>query len=132
MSETILPEGWPRPPGYANAMSARGWFITVAGQVGWNPLTGRFETDDFAAQVAQALRNVVEILAAAGGRPEHVVRLTWYVTNREEYVSRLAAVGAAYRETFGGHYPAMTLIVVAGLLEPRAKVEIEATAVIPN
>ena len=131
MSEAIQPEGWPRPSGYANAIAATGRVVAVAGQVGWNPKTGAFETDDFAGQVAQALSNVIAVLRAAGAGPEHVVRLTWYVTSKDEYTRKLAEVGAAFRNTFGRHYPAMTLVVVAGLLEPRAKVEIEATAVVP-
>ena len=132
MSEAILPEGWPRPSGYANAVAATGRVVAVAGQVGWNPKSGTFETDDFAGQVAQALSNVIAVLKAAGAKPAHVVRLTWYITNRDEYQRSLAQVGAAYRNTFGAHYPAMTLVIVAGLLEPRAKVEIEATAVVPD
>ena len=131
MSETILPEGWPRPSGYANGIIAEGRVLAVAGQVGWNPRTGRFESDDFVAQTGQALRNVRDVLAAAGAGVEHVVRLTWYVTSRDEYTSRRAEIGPAYREVFGAHYPAMS-IVIAALLEPRAKVEIEATAVLPR
>ena len=124
------PAGWPRPRGYANAISGRGEIIALAGQVGWNPVTQQFETDDFVAQVAQALRNIVAVLSAAGAHPEDVIRLTWYVTSRDEYQANEKQIGAAYREVFGKHFPAMTLVVVAGLLEKRARVEIEATAVV--
>jgi enamine deaminase RidA (YjgF/YER057c/UK114 family) len=124
------PEGWPRPRGYANALSGRGEVIALAGQVGWNPVTQEFETDDFVEQVAQALRNIVAVLTAAGAHPEDVIRLTWYVTSKLEYVSRSREVGEVYRQVFGKHFPAMTLVVVAGLLEDRALVEIEATAVV--
>lgn len=130
--QPVQPHGWPRPRGYANAMVATGTVIAVAGQVGWNPITEKVETTDFAAQVRLALTNIATILAAAGAAPAHVVRLTWYVTDRAEYVARRAEVGAAYREVFGDHYPPMTLVVVAGLLEEGAKVEIEATAVVPS
>ena len=130
MSETILPGGWPRPPGYANAIVAHGRLVVLAGQVGWDPHTLRFATADFAGQVRQALRNIVDVLKAAHAAPNNVVRMTWYVTSRDEYAAALAEVGKAYREVFGTHYPAMTLVVVAGLLEPGAKVEIEATAVV--
>ena len=132
MSETIQPDGWPRPSGYANAVSATGRVIAVAGQVGWNPRTSQFESDSLVAQAAQALRNVVAILEAAGAQPRHVVRLTWYVTDRLAYQNATREIGAEYREVFGSHYPAMTLVIVAGLLEPRALVEIEATAVVPE
>ena len=132
MSETIQPDGWPRPSGYANAVSAAGRVIALAGQVGWNPRTTQFESDSLVAQAAQALRNVVAILEAAGAQPRHVVRLTWYVTDRLAYQNATRDIGAAYREMFGTHYPAMTLVIVAGLLEPRALVEIEATAVVPD
>jgi enamine deaminase RidA (YjgF/YER057c/UK114 family) len=131
MTDRFLPPGWPRPSGYSNAVSARGRVIALAGQVGWNPRTLAIESDDFVEQVRQALRNVVDVLRAAQASPSEVVRLTWYITDRAEYDSRLADVGHAYREVFGTHYPAMTLVIVAGLLEPRAKVEIEATAVLP-
>jgi len=131
MSETIQPGGWPRPSGYANGVRAEGSIVAVAGQVGWDPRTGQFATDDLLEQTRQALRNVKDVLAEAGARPEHVVRLRWYVVSRDDYAARRAEIGQAYREIFGAHYPAMTL-VVAGLLEPRAKVEIEATAVLPR
>lgn len=129
--ETLQPEGWVRPRGYANGIAARGRLIFVAGQVGWNA-QGDFETSDFASQVRQALANVVAVLAAGGAGPAHLTRLTWYVTDRQEYRSALPEVGAAYRDVIGPHYPAMTLVQVAALLEDRAKVEIEATAVLPD
>jgi len=100
--------------------------------VGWNPATAEFESDDFAAQVEQALRNVAEVLRAGGAEPRHLARMTWYVTDREAYLASTRRIGEAYRAVFGRHFPAMTLVVVAGLLEPRAKVEIEATAVVPG
>lgn len=128
--EMLLPDGWPRPRGYANGAAASGRVIAVAGQVGWDPRSETIVSADFAAQTKQALLNIRDVLAAGGAEPRHVVRLTWYVTDRDEYQAAKAAVGAAYREVFGTHYPAMTLIVVAGLLEPGARVEIEATAVV--
>jgi enamine deaminase RidA (YjgF/YER057c/UK114 family) len=130
VSESILPQGWPRPSGYSNALSASGRVIALAGQIGWNPRTQGFETDDFVEQTRQALRNIVAVLEAAGARTEHVVRLTWFVTNANNYLWNREAVGTAYRDVFGGHFPAMSVVVVAGLLERRALVEIEATAVV--
>jgi enamine deaminase RidA (YjgF/YER057c/UK114 family) len=106
--------------------------VVTAGQIGWNPLSGAFETDDFTAQTAQALRNVVSVLQAASARPEHLVRLTWFVTDRREYMRARKEIGKAYKEIVGRHYPAMSVVVVSGLLEERAKVEIEATAVVPG
>jgi enamine deaminase RidA (YjgF/YER057c/UK114 family) len=130
MSREILqPPGWARPRGYANGVAAEGRQVFVSGQIGWDA-EQRFVGDGFAAQARQALANVVAVLACAGARPEHVVRLTWYVTSRDEYNDALTEIGAAYRELIGRHYPAMSVVVVAGLLEPRAKVEIEATAVV--
>lgn len=126
----LRPEGWRAPVGYADGVSASGRIIVTAGQVGWNPATAQFESDDFAAQTAQALRNVVAVLAAGGATPEHLVRLTWFVTSREEYAAARKAIGAAYRAIIGLRFPAMSVIVVSGLVEPRAKVEIEATAVV--
>ena len=130
MAEPIEPEGWIQPVGYANGMAASGRVVVTAGQVGWNPTTGKFESDDFAGQAAQALRNVADVLRAAGVAPRHLVRLTWYITSRDEYMTARAAIGAAYREIMGKHFPAMSVVIVAALLEPRAKVEIEATAVV--
>lgn len=123
--------GWPRPHGYSDGMTATGRVVVTAGIIGWNPESQAIETDNFASQVAQALRNVLAVLEAGGAGPEHLVRLTWYVTNRDEYIAARQAIGVAYREVMGRHFPAMAVVVVAGLLEPRAKVEIEATAVIP-
>lgn len=127
----VNPDGWAPAKGYANGVVAEGRQVFVAGQIGWNPETGGFESDDFAAQVGQALRNVAAVLRAAGAEPHHVTRLTWYVTDREAYLASTRQIGAAYREVFGRHFPAMAVVVVAGLLEERARVEIEATAVIP-
>jgi enamine deaminase RidA (YjgF/YER057c/UK114 family) len=112
-------------------VDAVGRTVFVAGQIGWNPATCAFETDDFVGQVGQALRNVRAVLAEAGAEPEHLARMTWYITDRAAYVADTRAIGRVWRDTFGRHYPAMTLVVVAGLLEERARVEIEATAVVP-
>jgi enamine deaminase RidA (YjgF/YER057c/UK114 family) len=128
---TLQPPGWAPPRGYANGIAARGTLVFVGGQVGWNAAQA-FDSDDFVAQARQALANVVAVLAEAGARPEHVVRLTWYVVDRDEYVAALRALGAAYREVMGRHYPAMSAVEVSRLVEPRARVEIEATAVIPE
>lgn len=130
--EVVHPEGWPPAVGYANGVAARGRTIFVAGQVGWDPAAATFRTDDFAAQARQALANVAAVLGAAGAEPRHVVRLAWYVTDKAAYVAARRAIGEAYRELFGHHYPAMSLLVVSALLEDRARVEIEATAVVPD
>ena len=127
----LHPEGWTAPRGYSDGIVASGRLVFVAGQVGWNPATGEFETDDFAAQTAQALSNVTTVLRSAGADPAQLVRLTWYVTDRDAYLAARTAIGAAYRRIIGTHYPTMSLVVVADLLEPRALVEIEATAVVP-
>ncbi len=129
--KTLLPPGWPRPKGFSNGIAVRGTIVAVAGQVGWTP-EERFETDDFAGQVRQALKNIVAVLKEAGATPAHLVRMTWYVTDKQEYLRSLAQVGAVYREEIGKHYPAMALVQVTALVEDRAKVEIEATAVIPD
>jgi len=129
--QALQPEHWARPKGFANGMLAEGRQVFIAGQIGWNAQQS-FESDDFVAQVEQALKNIVEVLAQAGGRPEHLVRLTWYILDKGEYLARLAEVGAAYRRVLGRHFPAMTLVQVVALLEDRAKVEIEATAVLPQ
>ena len=131
MLKTLQPEGWANPAGYANGVSARGRVIHVAGQIGWNQ-DSTFETDDFVGQVKQSLRNVVAVLACDDARPEHIVSMTWYFTNKREYVDNLKAVGEAYRETIGRHFPAMTAIEVSALMEDRAKVEIQAVAVVPD
>ncbi|QBE62542.1 RidA family protein [Pseudoduganella lutea] len=128
--EILQPPGWPRPKGYSNGVAASGRMVFVSGMVGWNA-SGEFESDDFVAQARQALANIVQVLAEAGARPEHIVRMTWYVVDRAEYLAAQRALGAAYREQIGAHYPAMTAVVVAGLVEARARVEIEATAVVP-
>lgn len=127
----VQPAGWPRPAGYANAVSASGRVVSVSGQIVWDPVTETFAADGMAAQVRQALDNLVVVLRAAGAEPRHVVRLTWYVTDRAEYVGARREIGEAYRALFFDHYPAMSVVVIAGLLHPRAKVEIEATAMIP-
>ena len=127
----LQPPGWPRPKGYANGIEARGRLVFVAGQIGWDS-AGAFPSADLAGQVRQTLANVVAVLAEAGAGPEHVVRLTWYVTDRDEYLGALHEIGAAYREVMGRVYPAMAVVAVAGLVEASAKVEIEATAVLPD
>ena len=126
------PEGWAVPHGYSNGAVATGRIVTIAGQVGWSPDTCVFDSDDFGAQARQALHNVVAVLLAAGARPHDLVRLTWFVVDRDEYVAARKEVGAAYREIIGDHYPPMSLVFVSGLLERRARLEIEATAVIPE
>ena len=130
MSEPLLPEGWPRPPGYANGVAARGRLIFVAGQIGWDA-SGAF-ADGLVAQVRQALDNIRAVLAAGGAEPRHLVRLTWYVRARATYRADRAEIGRVYREIIGATYPAMTLVEVNALLEDRALVEIEATAVVPD
>lgn len=127
----LQPPGWAPAKGYANGIAARGTLVFVAGQIGWDAQQ-RFVGDDFAAQAKQALANVVAVLREAGAGPEHVVRMTWYVVDRDEYVASYPALGAAYRETIGRHFPAMTAVEVSRLVEPRARVEIEATAVVPD
>ena len=129
--QVLHPKHWAAAKGFANGIAAEGKQVFVAGQVGWNAEQA-FESDDFAAQTEQALRNIVEVLAEAGARPEHIVRLTWYVTSKQEYITRLRDVGGAYRRVLGRHFPAMTLVQVVALVEDRAKVEIEATAVVPR
>jgi enamine deaminase RidA (YjgF/YER057c/UK114 family) len=129
--QTLHPKSWALPKGYSNGVVAEGRLVFVAGQVGWNA-DQLFESDDFVAQVEQALVNVVAVLAEAKAAPEHLVRLTWYVTDKHEYLARLSDLGRAYRRVVGRHFPAMTLVQVAGLVEDGAKVEIEATAVIPK
>ena len=128
---TILqPPGWPRPKGYSCGVSATGTTVFVSGQIGWDQ-HGRFTAHDIAGQVGQALRNVVAVLAEAGARPEHVARMTWFVTDKREYAAAAREIGAAYREVMGRHFPAMSVVEVSALLEDEAKVEIEATAVLP-
>jgi len=127
----LQPSHWPRPKGYANGVAASGRMVFVAGMIGWDS-EGRFPSDDFADQARQALRNIVEVLGEAGAKPEHIVRMTWYVTDKREYIAAGKAVGAAYRELIGSYNAAMTAVEVKALLEDRAKVEIEVTAVIPQ
>jgi enamine deaminase RidA (YjgF/YER057c/UK114 family) len=127
----LQPAGWKAPKGYANGVAARGTTIVVGGQVGWNA-EQVFESDDFVAQARRALQNVVAILREAGAGPEHIVRMTWYVVDKREYVASRAALGAAYREVIGRHFPAMTAVEVKSLIEDRARVEIEATAIVPD
>lgn len=129
--KVLQPEGWDKPRGYANGIAARGTVVSIAGQIGWNARCV-FETDDFAGQARQALSNIVAVLAEAGGKPEHLVRMTWYVLDKHEYVAAYPAIGAAYRELIGRHFPAMTAVQVVALIEDRARLEIEATAVVPD
>ena len=129
--KAVNPPGWARPKGYSNGVMGRGSLVFVAGQVGWNA-EERFESDDFVAQVRQALLNTVAVLAAAGARPEHIARMTWYVLDKQEYMARIPEIGAAYRDIIGKSFPAMTLVEVRALVADRAKVEIESTAVIPD
>lgn len=129
--QVLLPPGWVRPKGYANGVTASGRHVFIAGMIGWDG-NGVFHSDDFAAQAAQALRNVVEVLREAGGRPEHIVRMTWYVTDRREYLAAGREVGRAFKEIIGCYHAAMTAVQVTALMEDRAKVEIECTAVIPE
>jgi enamine deaminase RidA (YjgF/YER057c/UK114 family) len=126
----LLPKGWKRPKGYANGIEAQGRLVFVAGQIGWNAKEV-IETHDLADQVRQALANVMAVMAEAEAKPHHIVRLTWYIIDKKEYKENVKKIGAAYREVMGSHYPTMSLIEVKSLLEDRAKVEIEATAVIP-
>ena len=127
----ILPNGWPRPKGYSNGVVARGSTLFIAGMIGWDA-QGRFESDDFAVQTRQALQNVAEVLREAGGKPENIVRMTWYVTDKREYLAAAKDIGKAFREIIGSYNAAMTAIEVTALIEDRARVEIEATAVIPD
>ncbi len=128
---TINPENWPRPKGYSNGVIGEGRILAVAGQIGWNERC-EFVSDDFLAQAVQALRNVVDVVRAAGGTPANIVRLTWYVVDKHEYLSAARELGTAYKEILESHYPAMSLVQVAALLEDRARVEIEATAVLSS
>jgi enamine deaminase RidA (YjgF/YER057c/UK114 family) len=131
LPKTLQPTGWAKPAGYANGVSARGRVIHVAGQIGWNK-DSMFETDDFVGQVRQSLQNVVAVLACDDARPEHIVSMTWYFTNKREYLDNLKGVGQAYRETIGRHFPAMTAVAVSALMEDRAKVEIQVVAIVPD
>ncbi|MCA0240800.1 MAG: RidA family protein [Proteobacteria bacterium] len=128
--QTLLPEGWRRPKGYANGVAAQGRHVFVAGMIGWDAQE-RFQTDDFAGQARQALANVVAVLKAGGAEPRHIARMTWYVTDKREYLAALPAIGQAFRELIGHYDIAMTAVQVAALIEDRAKVEIEVSAVVP-
>lgn len=126
----LQPEGWSRPRGYSNGIVASGRTVMVSGMVGWDA-DCQFQTDDFAGQVRQALQNIVTVLAEADAKPEHIVRMTWYVIDKHEYINAYKEIGEAYRELIGRHYPTMTAVQVVALIEDRAKVEIEVTAIVP-
>lgn len=129
--KVLQPPNWPRPKGYSNGVIAKGSSVFLSGIVGWNN-RGEFDSKDFAPQVKQALKNIVEILAEAKARPEHIARMTWYVVDKHEYLNAAKEIGASYREIIGRHYPAMSVVEVAGLVETDARVEIEVTAVVPE
>lgn len=129
--QTLLPEGWKRPRGYANGVAVRGRQIYISGMIGWDGQE-QFAGDDFASQAAQALRNIVDVLACADAKPGHIVRMTWYVLDKREYLAALPAIGQAFREWIGHYDIAMTAVQVAALIEDRARVEIEVTAVVPD
>jgi enamine deaminase RidA (YjgF/YER057c/UK114 family) len=131
MHTILQPEGWARPVGYANGVEAQGRLIFVGGQIGWNGQC-QFETDDFVGQVRQTLENVVAVVRAAGGEPHHITSMTWYFTDKQEYTSNLKGIGQAYRAVIGKHFPAMAAVQVVALVEDRAKIEIQAHAVIPE
>jgi len=131
MHKTLQPEGWAKPIGYANGVSARGRTVFVGGQIGWNNEC-KFESDDLVEQIGQTLENIVAVLACDGGRPEHITTITWYLTDRRDYLARLSQIGETYRRVMGRHFPAMTAVEVSALIEDRAKVEVQATAVIPD
>ena len=130
MMKILQPPGWARAKGFANGIAASGQLVFIAGQIGWTG-QGKWEARDFAGQFKQAIRNILAVLAEANGKPEHIVRLTWYVIDKKEYLSSLQEVGAAYRELMGRHYPTMAVVQVSGLVEDEARLEIEATAVVP-
>ena len=131
MMKLLQPDGWAAPRGYANGVMARGALIFVGGQIGWNAQQ-QFESDDFIAQTRQALQNILAVLQAGGAGPEHMVRMTWYVVDRVEYIARLKELGTVYREVMGKNFPAMTCVEVSALVEERARIEIEVTAVLPD
>ncbi|HYG55106.1 MAG TPA: RidA family protein [Burkholderiales bacterium] len=130
MMTILQPPGWARPRGFSNGIACKGTLVFIAGQVGWTG-EGKWLARDFAGQFRQALQNVLDVLREANGEPQHIVRLTWYVIDKQEYLASLKGVGAAYRELMGRHYPTMAVVQVSGLVEPEARLEIEATAVIP-
>jgi enamine deaminase RidA (YjgF/YER057c/UK114 family) len=129
--QILQPPGWARPRGYANGIAARGRIVFIAGQIGWDEQC-RFQTEDLAGQVRQALANVLSVLAQADGRPEHIARMTWYLIDKRAYLDAARSIGQVYRELMGNHYPVMTAVQVSALIEDRALVEIEATAVLPE
>jgi enamine deaminase RidA (YjgF/YER057c/UK114 family) len=129
--QILQPPGWARPRGYANGIAAKGRIVFIAGQIGWDEQC-RFQAEDLAGQVRQALANVLSVLAQAGGRPEHIARMTWYVLDKRAYLDASRSIGQIYRELMGNHYPVMTAVQVGALIEDRALVEIEATAVLPE
>jgi len=129
--QLLHPRHWKRAKGYANGIAAEGRIVFVAGQIGWNA-EQKFESQDFVAQTRQALQNIVAVVREAGGAPEHITRLTWFITDKKDYLSRLAEIGDAYRSVMGTHFPAMTMVQVVALVEDEAKVEIEASAVVPK
>ncbi|MBL0372793.1 RidA family protein [Rhizobium sp. KVB221] len=131
MHKTLLPEGWARPIGYSNGVEASGRTVFVGGQIGWNGQC-QFETDDFVGQVRQTLQNIVDVLKVAGAEPHHITTMTWYFTDKKEYTENLKGLGQAYRDVIGKHFPAMAAVQVVALVEDRAKIEIQATAVIPE
>ena len=131
MIKSFNPAGWPRPKGYSNVISATGRLVSVAGQIGWDE-NEKFQSSDFCHQVDQALRNVVACLDAASAKPEHIVRMTWYITDKQAYLKNLAEVGTAYRQIIGKVYPTMSMVQVVALMEDQAKVEIEVTAIVPT
>jgi len=131
MMQTLQPPGWARPRGFSNGIAARGNLVFVAGQVGWTG-QGEWRERSFAGQFRQALQNIIAVLKEANARPEHIVRLTWYVLDKKEYLASLREVGAAYRELMGRHYPTMAVVQVSGLVEDEARLEIEATEVVPE
>ena len=130
MNRVLLPEGWPRPRGYSNGVEASGRMVFVAGQIGWTP-EGQFTEVGFAGQFRQTIQNTLAVLAEAGAGPEHIVRMTWYVVDKAEYLSALREIGTTWRELIGPHYPAMAVVEVKGLIEDAARLEIETTAVVP-
>ena len=128
--QILQPPGWAKPKGFSNGISAAGKLVFVAGQIGWSG-EGKWEAKDFSGQFRQTLKNTLAVLAEAGGKPEHIVRMTWYILDKQEYLGAIREIGAAYRELMGRHYPAMAVVQVSGLIEDEARLEIETTAVIP-
>lgn len=132
MMQTLLPPGWPRPKGYSNGIAASGRVVFISGQVGWNPVTAKFEYRDFAGQFRQTLLNTMAVLREAGAGPEHITRMTWYITDKLDYLKQAGEVGAIYREIIGKNYPTMAVAQVVALMEDEALIEIETTAVVPE